>query len=151
MTQDSNSSQNSNQYNFLIYLFVAVFSIVIGVEVWGFFKYDNTKKDEIENSSNEIIQVDVLNGCGVSGVGQKMTDRLRDGGFDVVASGNYKNFLIEETFIIDRVGLDESAKNIASVLNLGNEKIIREINPGYFVSFSIVVGKDYKKQILKKE
>ena len=57
MTQDSNSSQNSNQYNFLIYLFVAVFSIVIGVEVWGFFKYDNTKKMKLKIRRTKLFKL----------------------------------------------------------------------------------------------
>ena len=67
-------------------------------------------------SSKCVVQIDVLNGCGVSGTGQRMTSFLRAAGYDVVDMGNYKTFDIKRSLVIDRSGNAEVAKKIASDL-----------------------------------
>ena len=63
--------------------------------------------------SRNIVQVDVLNGCGASGIGQKMTSLLRASGYDVVEMGNYKTFDVKQTLVIDRSGNIDVALNLA--------------------------------------
>lgn len=50
----------------------------------------------LERSS---LKVAVLNGSGVAGAATKMSDALKDLGYDVVSSGNADNFEYEETEI----------------------------------------------------
>ena len=143
--------ENSGNKIFL-YIFLSIFILVVGIEVFGYFRNpQNGNEISKTNSGDEVIQIDVLNGCGVSGVGQKITDHLRKNNYDVVASSNYKNYLVNESFIIDRIGDEESSKRLANAMNIDESKIIREINPSYFVSFSIVVGKNFKQNLIKKE
>ena len=95
-------------------------------------------------SSKSIVQLDVLNGCGVSGTGQKMTSFLRAAGYDVVDMGNYKTFDVKRSLVIDRSGNAEIAKKIASDLGIDPANVIQQISPEYFVTASVVLGKDFK-------
>ena len=95
-------------------------------------------------SSKSVVQIDVLNGCGVSGTGQKMTSYLRAAGYDVVDMGNYKTFDVKRSLVIDRSGNAEIAKRIALDLGIDPTNIIQEISPEYFVTASVVLGKDFK-------
>jgi hypothetical protein len=45
-----------------------------------------------------VIQVSVLNGCGVSGIADKFTAALRKSGFDVVKTGNFNNYNLKVPF-----------------------------------------------------
>ncbi len=95
-------------------------------------------------SPKSVIQIDVLNGCGVSGTGQKMTSFLRAAGYDVVDMGNYKTFDVKQSLVIDRSGNAEIAKKIASDLGIDPAHVIQQISPEYFVTASVVLGKDFK-------
>ncbi len=93
----------------------------------------------------EIIQLDVLNGCGASGVAQEFTDFLRKRNFDVVQSTNYKTFDVEESMVIDRTGDLETARKVAYALGIENKNIVQQINPDYYLNVSVVIGRDYEK------
>ena len=95
-------------------------------------------------SSKSVVQIDVLNGCGVSGTGQKMTSFLRAAGYDVVDMGNYKTFDVKQSLVIDRSGNADIAKKIASDLGIAPTNVIQQISPEYFVTASVVLGKDFK-------
>lgn len=92
-----------------------------------------------------IIQVEVLNGCGVGGVGDRFTDYLRNNKVDVVNVSNYSSFDIDRTMVIDRTGNLANAKKIASMLGINEENVIQQINNDYFLDVSLVIGKDYNK------
>jgi len=94
--------------------------------------------------SKNVIQVDVLNGCGASGVGQKLTNLLRASGYDVVEMGNYKTFDVRQTLVVDRSGKIDVARKLASDLGVDPRNVLQEISPGYFVTASVVLGKDFK-------
>ena len=91
-----------------------------------------------------IVQIDVLNGCGVSGTGQRMTSFLRAAGYDVVDMGNYKTFDVKQSLVIDRSGNAEVAKKIAADLGIDPKNVVQQISPEYFVTASVVLGKDFK-------
>ena len=139
-------------------LFFIIASVVLTVFA-GFLLYSLLTKTGIINSSadeniraqnvQQLIQVEVLNGCGVTGVGDGLTDVLRTKGIDVVKTGNYRSFEIDNTFIIDRLGKIETANRVADSLNLDKRFIITEKNKSYFLDLSIVIGKDYKNYFQK--
>jgi len=94
--------------------------------------------------------LDVLNGCGVTGVADRFTDYLRARDFDVVEIGNYKvngniNYNIDETFVIDRIGNKANAIKVAEILGIEKVKVIQQLNDDYFLDVSLVIGKDYYK------
>ncbi|MGE5682254.1 MAG: LytR C-terminal domain-containing protein [Bacillota bacterium] len=94
---------------------------------------------------SNIIQVEVLNGCGVGGVGDRFTDFLRSNKIDVVNVSNYSSFDIDRTMVIDRTGNLANAKKIAAMLGIKDENVIQQINNDYFLDVSLVIGKDYNQ------
>ena len=48
----------------------------------------------------DIIQVEVRNGCGVSGLAEGMRQFLRQKGFDVVEVGNHSSFNQAKTIVL---------------------------------------------------
>ncbi len=94
-------------------------------------------------SASDIIQVEVLNGCGISGVADRMTDYLRSKDFDVVNIGNYISYDVDESMVIDRIGNMANAYKVAKSLGIKNENVIQQLNKDYFLDVSIVIGRDY--------
>lgn len=94
-------------------------------------------------SNDKIIQIDVLNGCGTSGIAVKFTEFLRVRGFDVLEMGNYKSFDVQETLIIDRVGNIENAYKVAQALGVDTKNVIQQISLESYLDCSVVIGKDY--------
>lgn len=92
--------------------------------------------------AEEVIQVNVLNGCGVSGLAGRAENYLRELGFDVVEIGNYDT-MISETIIIDRVGDHASAKKVAKAIGLAETRIITKIDSTLYLRASIVLGHDH--------
>jgi hypothetical protein len=93
--------------------------------------------------TSAVIQIDVLNGCGVPGAATAVRDYLRARGYDVVEMRNYKSFDVGESLVVDRTGDSRTAEKVAYALGIGKSRIIRQINPDYFVDVSVIIGKDY--------
>lgn len=93
---------------------------------------------------SDIIQLEVLNGCGVPGLASQFTTTLREFGFDVVESGNFDNFDMNESIIISRNGNMESARKIAQALGIPEERIIIEKSPDFYLDATVVIGSDYQ-------
>jgi hypothetical protein len=104
---------------------------------------DNYVISENKGEASEIIQVDVLNGCGVGGVADRFTDFLRSKNIDVVGIKNYISFDVDETMVIDRTGNEANAKKVADLLGIKKDNIITQLNKDYFIDVSIIVGRDY--------
>lgn len=98
-----------------------------------------------ENSqiASDIIQADVLNGCGVGGIADRFTDFLRNNKVDVVYSGNYIRFDMDETLVIDRTGNKANALKVAEILGVSKGNVIQQLNKEYLLDVSIVIGRDY--------
>jgi hypothetical protein len=94
---------------------------------------------------SDVIQIQVLNGCGVSGVASRFTNKLRLSGFDVVESGNFETFDVQHTFVIDRSGNLENARRVAIALGISEDQIIREVATGFYLDATVVIGFDYNQ------
>jgi hypothetical protein len=92
----------------------------------------------------DIVQVEVLNGCGVAGVAGEVTRFLRDHHFDVVGSGNYVDFAQPHSLVIDRVGNREAALGVAAILGIDEAYVREEIDEKYYIDAAVVIGRDYK-------
>lgn len=153
---ENNSSISVKEKNTNLFLIIAsvvltvfavylLYSVLDKTGLVSFGKTENFKPKNVQ----QLIQVEVLNGCGVAGVGDGLTDVLRAKGIDVVKTGNYRSFDIDNTFIIDRMGKVETANRVADSLNLDKRFIITEKNKSYFLDLTIVIGKDYKNYFQK--
>ncbi len=82
----------------------------------------------------------VLNGCGVSGVGQRTAKLLRSFELDVIDFRNAENFGYVETIVVDRSGDLDTATSIARRLGVAN--VIQQIPETPFVDVIVIVGAD---------
>lgn len=123
----------------LLILLIALFSRVIYPRVV-------TERDPLEaHLVSNVIQVEVLNGCGVSGIATDFTNLLRNSGFDVVSSGNYDSFDVGESFVIHRGGDKKHARQVAEVLGISAENVIHETSPYYYLDATVIIGADYEQ------
>jgi hypothetical protein len=124
----------------VIYLLFILFTNVTGKKT-----VPEEKAQKAHYKPTGIIQAEVLNGCGISGLADIFKDYLRAKKIDVVSTGNYQNFDVLNSFIIDRIGDKEKALYVAELLGIKKENVITRINRDYFLDMSIVIGKDYLK------
>jgi len=136
-----------------ILLTVAIIALVIfnGLQLYGIVT-DSPIKSVAKGKNNADtthvpIQINVLNGCGIAGVGNTMTTFCRQAGYDVVEMGNYKSFDVVESMVIDRSGKLDDARRLAKLLGIAQNNVIQQFSNDHLVSASIVIGKDYKNLI----
>lgn len=135
----------SNLFPNLIIIFLFVILFFAGYKLFSDVKPllagDNSDKEKI--LSKDLIQVEVLNGCGKKGIADKFTELLRKNNFDVVNTGNYKTFDVNYSIVIDRTGNLQNATKLADLLNIDRKNVIQQINKNYFLDVTLIVGKDY--------
>ena len=152
----SSTSGNSNQIiitrkfqwqyialNTLLVLFFGLFIFLL----YGTISPMLNATSQNNNQTNPLpktVQVDVLNASGTSGIGMMLTKQLRLLDIDVVDIGNFSTE-VSESFIIDRIGNREQAKQFSQILSLDSSKIIQQISRDYLVNLSLVIGKDYQR------
>jgi len=91
------------------------------------------------------LQIEILNGCGVSGIAAQFTDYFRARGFDVIRTENYETFNVLETVVIDRRDNRENSLRIAEALGLDESRILIEVNETIFFDATIILGKDFRQ------
>ena len=107
--------------------------------------FNPTPRNENSKKNIQVILVEVLNGCGVTGIADRITDSLRVKNVDVVNTGNYRSFDIDNTIVIDRTGNLTSAKYVAQSIGINERQIIQQKNKNYFLDVTVIVGKDYNQ------
>lgn len=161
--------------NFFLNLFIGVLSIIIIAFVYSWI--DRTvfteKRPEMEFITDKgrteslttkfyspkkyrDVEIEVLNGCGVTGLAQRFTDLLREEGFDVVKTENAENFDFPETIVLDRSGKLWKSYRVARAIGIDSSNVIQQINEDLLLDVSVIIGKDYGKleiykKLLKKE
>ena len=97
---------------------------------------------------NHSIEVEVLNGCGVTSLAARTTEFLRSKHFDVVFSGNAINQLYQHTMILQRNEKIESLKKIADSFGLeldDSKHIIIVPDESLCLDVTVILGTDYRK------
>ncbi len=106
---------------------------------------DDYEKYALEN----IVQLNILNGCEVNGLAGQTKEYLRSKGFDVVEIGNAKEQL-DKTIVINRSIDDKNARKIAYALGLDEESIIEAQEPEVYLHATVILGSDYQNLSLFK-
>jgi hypothetical protein len=132
-------------------LVLILINSILAYSLINLIPFNNSDDNYLEDSTAVRIQVEVLNGCGVSGVAEKLTNHLRSNKIDVVNLGNYRSFEIENSIIISRNEKIHNAEIVAAIVGLDDQNIIQQINPDYMLDVTFILGKDYRDLIpLKK-
>ena len=107
-----------------------------------------TKIKLFENYSSQTLRVAVLNGCGVSGVGNSYGNILTNRyGLQVTRIENADNFNYEFTTIVILSKDNPNIENLLTILgtniNAGNVEFDATVNPNEDIQ--IIIGKDYQE------
>ncbi len=143
-------SLKTSTSNLFLNIIIILFGLIVVFMSYSLIsKIDDskTKKEKLlaENKAADIIQVQVLNGCGKSGVADKFTSFLRKNNFDVVEMGNYISFDIDNTMVIDRSGNKANAEKVAASIGVDKKSVTQQLNKEYFLDVTIVIGKDFNQ------
>lgn len=135
--------------NALLNLSILILLILLGYFIYsGIGKISDSAKDVKAGDKpgvQRLIQVKIYNGCGIKGLGEKVTEYLRKNNFDIIDAENYSSFDVEETLVIDNRGNRENALQTAMVLGVDPKKNLSEnINEDYPLDVIVIIGKDYK-------
>jgi hypothetical protein len=132
-------------------LVLILINSILAYSLINLIPFNNSEDNLLQDSTAARIQVEVLNGCGVSGVAEELTDYLRTNNIDVVNLGNYRSFEIENSIIVSRNEKIYNAEKVAAIVGLDEQSIIQQINSNYLLDVTFILGKDYRDLIpLKK-
>jgi len=130
--------------NIILYLF----SIVAAIIVIYYIKNSNIQNQtesitELRHSDYIRAEMEVLNGCGESGVANLFTKFLRSEGYDVIEIKNADNFQYKETIILfHNEKAQEEAEILSAILNVKQSNI--KFNKNSVWDLSVIIGADYK-------
>ncbi len=145
MEQEVNPNENRRLNAGLITV-----GLILAVFLVSFLSRVVSPKPEVERVYNphgllgDLIQVDVRNGVGKSGLAGEMTKFLRDTGFDVIEHGDHNSFDVDSTVVLDRIGNLDAAYQVALALGIPSEKVKTEIRTELYLDVSVIIGSDYQ-------
>ncbi len=144
------TSKNSETNSFALNATIGFLSLLLAILIFGLFTriiYPRIENQRATNNAEligDIIQLEVLNGCGVPGLANDFTSALRKNGFDVVETGNFKNFDMQNTVVIARTFNTKNAKRVADALGIAEEHVFIEASEDFYLDATVVIGSDYK-------
>ena len=90
------------------------------------------------------IRVQVLNGCGVRGIGKRVAPALRERGFDVREIGNAAHFRYGHTLVLDRKGDLARGLVLADSLGIDHAFVRTDIDTKLVdIDLTLIVGGDH--------
>ncbi len=151
--------------NHFLNIVISSLVLIILIFVWSFNTYlrqetptkdfsrintsGSTNKIKLfENYSSQTLRIAILNGCGVSGVGNSYGNILTNRyGLQVTRIENADNFNYEFTTIVILSKDNPNIENLLTILgtniNAGNVELDATINPNEDIQ--IIIGKDYQE------
>ena len=149
---DIESSSNNPSINNLLlntaigFLSVLLLGLLIALSIRVIYPRIANERVEVDSQLiSSVIQVEVLNGCGIAGIANRFTGLLRSNGFDVVETGNFDHFNLEESIVISRSGVTENARQIATALGIKEINILTEQSPDFYLDVTVVIGHDFEQ------
>ncbi|MBN1504658.1 MAG: LytR C-terminal domain-containing protein [Candidatus Eisenbacteria bacterium] len=125
----------------ITHLYVVGVVVLVVVLVYPLLRGEKQRQREPVGLALDV-RVMVLNGCGAEGVAEDVAASLRDGGFDIVGTGNADAFDYEHTLVVDRCGSGEKALKVGRALDCGLVLTQRVSAPSSDVV--VVVGSDWR-------
>lgn len=144
------TDKNGDANNLVLNAAIGFLSLLLFLLIFGLFsrvvfpRVQNQRADRSPELIGEVIQLEVLNGCGVAGLANDFTSVLRKNGFDVVETGNFDNFNMEQTLVISRTHNTENARRVARALGISEENVIVEASDDFYLDATVVIGSDYQ-------
>ncbi len=124
-------------------LLISLASLVLLFSLSIAYKLTRENPDEIFRRNSDL-RIEVLNGCGVERLAVRVTDVLREQGFNVVSIGSTRCDSFPESVVIDRVS-DTMEKARYMARRIGCRNVGKDIDPALYVDVTLIVGRDYLK------
>ena len=133
----------------IILLAISIYSLKIYLKSGSID--DIAYKTNLESNIVIKAEIEILNGCGESGIANLYANFLRQQGFDVIDSKNADNFdYLNTNILVHKKEMMPIAKDLAKILKI---KEIQLDKRGMW-DLSLIIGKDYKNldsfEIIKK-
>ncbi len=93
------------------------------------------------------VSLEVLNGAGDRGAAERVSERLREMGFDVKTFGNASSFDQERTELLDRSGRTGAAQSIAD--SLGGVPVRADPAPELYLDATLMLGGDWREVLAR--
>ena len=106
-------------------------------------------QDTVPPVTRSRIRVEVLNGAGLPGAAERVTELLRRRGFDVVDFGNAERFDHPRTRVLDRVGNPEHAREVAAALQ--GVPIESVPDSSLYLDVTVIIGRDLEDLLGRAE
>lgn len=129
----------------LIWILAAVNLVLVASLVSRIVAPERPPSAAIQQS--DTVKIEVLNGCGKTGLAKEVADFLRKNQrFDVVSFGNYETFNVQKTLVIDRRSMDmRNALLVAKELGVESSEVLAELNEARALDVTVILGKDYPR------
>ncbi len=145
MAKKSNESNTFILNAVIGFLGLLLFLLLIGLFARVIYpRIENQRSRDNPELIGQIIQLEVLNGCGVPGLANDFTSVLRSNGFDVVETGNFDNFDMQNTVVIARSFNSQNAERIANALGVDQKHVFIEASDDFYLDATVIIGSDYK-------
>ncbi len=135
-------------FSYLVIVFLSFIFATLLMSFVNRMSYDEPIVASVPESqkiiTQEVIQLNILNGCGIPGLASEAKEYLHNRGFDIVEIGNSTQ-QYNKTTIIDRLGDKESVRRLAYALGVSDSSIVVEIDSSLFLRATLVLGNDYKQ------
>ena len=164
MSDITTDTSGSKFKNYSINIIIVILAIATLYLAYNFVKRTTNhqgdgKIETVDSAKNQItrqpsastLQIDVQNGTGIQGLGNRFMEFLRTNGFDVVEMGNFSSSDVKNSFVMDRAGNMRNAKRVAQALGIQEKYVIQQMNKNYFLDATVVVGKDYNELVPFKQ
>jgi len=99
-------------------------------------------EEEVAERYNPSIKVTVQNGCGFAGVANHVRRFLTDKNVDVIATGNARRYVFDESVIVVKQDEKDDLRRLQKITGIKN--VIYAINDNSITPFIIIAGKDYQ-------
>ncbi|MCH7858700.1 MAG: LytR C-terminal domain-containing protein [Candidatus Marinimicrobia bacterium] len=96
-----------------------------------------------DDVAEDRIELEVLNGIGVSGLANQFTDYLRAQGYDVIRYTNAQRYDYPRTLVINRGADFAHAQQVARSLGLETSAVENMPDPSLQLDVTVVLGHDY--------
>lgn len=136
--------------SFALNAVIGFLGLLLCLLIFGLFsrliypRIQNQRAEEQPELIGNVIQLEVLNGAGVAGLADQFTSTLRKNGFDVVQTGNFDNFDMQQTTVISRTLNKDNARRVAEALGIDEAQILVEASDDFYLDATVVIGSDYQ-------
>ncbi len=141
-------ADTARRTSFFYYAALAVGVLLLLVLGYGFFSRIVGSTAQFVpastiTSGDDILQVEVRNATSVEGLAGRTRTFLREAGYDVVETGNFRQRDVPHSFVIDRVGNLAQAQQVARALGIAEDRVTQDVRDDLLLDATVVIGADY--------